>query len=214
MQAIVVNAFPLFQQALCTVIHRVAPDMRVLVARDLGSATALVRTHHEIDVAVLDLELPDMRGLGVLRAFRSQCPAVRTIVMADGGDATLIECAWAAGSSGFISKSAPLESVVESMRRIIAGTTAYPAPRGSGVPDRSKLTERQIDVLEHLMCGMPNKAIARALGMATGTVKVHVSALLHVLGARNRTEAVIAARALGFVPAVRSNGTERYRIAA
>ena len=64
-------------------------------------------------------------------------------------------------------------------------------------PRRLRLTERQIDVLERILRGLPNKLICRELSLAEGTVKVHVSAVLRALGASNRTQAVIAASRLG-----------------
>jgi DNA-binding NarL/FixJ family response regulator len=69
-----------------------------------------------------------------------------------------------------------------------------PPPR----PDAAALTPRQRDVLRCLMQGQPNKLIARELGLTEGTVKIHIAAILRALQARNRTEAVVVARDLGW----------------
>ncbi|MEK9776732.1 MAG: response regulator transcription factor, partial [Quisquiliibacterium sp.] len=79
------------------------------------------------------------------------------------------------------------------------GLRMRPEPGGtqSSDPRQLGLTDRQIDVLKLIMRGLPNKLICRQLGLAEGTVKVHVSAVLRALGARNRTQAVIAASRIG-----------------
>ena len=195
MHAIVVNAFPLFQQALQSVIHQVAPGVEVFAARDVRTATSLLEQDAGIRLAILDLDLPELRGLDALRSFRTSFPALRTAVMADAHEGAMIEAARLGGSIGYISKTAPIEAVTASVRRILNGDKLAPI---DSAPATTRLTGRQLDVLRLLMRGQPNKVVARELGMATGTVKIHVSAILRALQVGNRTEAVVMARRLGF----------------
>ena len=195
MHAIVVNAFPLFQQALQSVIHQVAPGVEVFAARDVRTATSLLEQDAGIRLAILDLDLPELRGLDALHSFRTSFPALRTAVMADAHEGAMIEAARLGGSIGYISKTAPIEAVTASVRRILNGDKLAPI---DSAPATTRLTGRQLDVLRLLMRGQPNKVVARELGMATGTVKIHVSAILRALQVGNRTEAVVMARRLGF----------------
>ena len=197
MHAIVVNAFPLFQQALQSVIHQVAPGVEVFAARDVRTATSLLEQDAGIRLAILDLDLPELRGLDALRSFRTNFPALRTAVMADAHEGAMIEAVRLGGSIGYISKTAPIEAVTASVRRILNVNGDKLAPIDNA-PAASHLTGRQLDVLRLLMRGQPNKVVARELGMATGTVKIHVSAILRALQVGNRTEAVVMARRLGF----------------
>ena len=105
----------------------------------------------------------------------------------------------AAGAVGFIPKSERSDVLLGALRLVQSGGTYVPsrllaAPPAAAAPE---LTPRQLDVLHCLLRGDPNKSIARELGLTEGTVKIHIAAILRVLQARNRTEAVVRARALG-----------------
>ena len=103
--------------------------------------------------------------------------------------------------SGFIPKTEPSEILLQALRLVLSGGRYLPASvlHAQTVPQTGAtgLTPRQLDVLRLLMRGEPNKLIARALDLTEGTVKIHIAAILRTLQARNRTEAVVLARALG-----------------
>ncbi len=113
-----------------------------------------------------------------------------------------------AGAAGYVPKSADGHTLLSALRIVLAGEICIP-PRylGSAAAGAAAdsprppcaSTERHLQVLSLLSDGMSNKSIARQLGIAEATVKLHVSAILKELGARNRTEAVIPANDLGLL---------------
>jgi DNA-binding NarL/FixJ family response regulator len=127
------------------------------------------------------------------------------LVVASGeDDPAVIRAALAAGAVGFLPKAESPDVLQQALRLVLGGGTYTPPqalsdlqPGAAPRPDASGLTPRQTDVLRCLMRGQPNKLIARELGLTEGTVKIHIAAILRVLQARNRTEAVVVARNLG-----------------
>jgi DNA-binding NarL/FixJ family response regulator len=161
---------------------------------------------------LLDLHLPDRSGFEVLAELRERHPSISIVVLSASEDRDSIAKALELGALGFIPKSAPREVMLGAFRLIFAGGIYVPpeildrprlaaaiATRPGRAPTASDLglTERQMEVLALMMQGKSNKAICRVLDLAEPTVKNHVTAILKVLKASNRTEAVIAAGARG-----------------
>jgi DNA-binding NarL/FixJ family response regulator len=111
--------------------------------------------------------------------------------------------ALAAGASGFLPKSLPLEEVAEAIRRVLGGEVFVPPegddPSGEASGAAPALTLRRLEVLELLGEGYSNREIARALAISERTVKAHLTAIFQILDADNRTEAVVRAQALGYL---------------
>jgi DNA-binding NarL/FixJ family response regulator len=152
---------------------------------------------------VLDLNMPGMDGTAGLRRLREELPTLPVVVASGQDDAATIRAVLAAGAAGFISKSERPEVLLSALRLVLAGGIYVPA-RSLDAPAAptpasaaALLTPRQRDVLLALSRGQPNKLIARELDLTEGTVKIHIAAILRALQARNRTEAVVRARALG-----------------
>ncbi|MBI3348137.1 MAG: response regulator transcription factor [Burkholderiales bacterium] len=210
MRVLVADDHPLVRDALARAVRGLrsrdgeAGDVQVCEAGDL--AAALAGLAQPVDLALVDLQMPGMDGLGGLAALRAALASQPLVVTSGLDDAATIRAVLAAGAAGFIPKTAGAELLLQALRLVLGGGVYVPAEALSGLapttPPASPpagLTPRQAEVLQALARGEPNKQIARELGLSEGTVKLHLAAILRVLQARNRTEAVVRARALGWL---------------
>ena len=209
MKILVADDHPLVRDALARTVASLDAVVEVFEAADFDSLRQLV-AEHDLDLALVDLNMPGMRGLGGLQALRSDYPTLVLIVASAQDDAATIRQVLATGVSGFIPKTQSREVVLQAIRLVLAGgvyvpsralgdADAAPFNIGSANGGNAQLTPRQLDVLALLLLGRPNKLIARELGLTEGTVKIHIAAILRTLGASNRTEAVVRARELGLL---------------
>ncbi|MFE0875402.1 response regulator [Streptomyces smyrnaeus] len=189
-----------------------APDIEVVA--DCGGAAAVdtVRAHRP-DVLLLDIRMPDVDGLTVLRELEALPEAPRTAMLTTFDAEEYLGAALHAGAAGFLLKDTAPEQLVHAVRvladggRVLApGVT--PAVIGGylgGRPDAdarhrvAALTDRERQVLALVGEGLSNSGIARRLHLAHGTVKDHVSALLAKLGGVNRVQAAVLADRAGLV---------------
>ena len=177
----------------------------------------------DLDLAVIDLNMPGADGHAHIVEMRRRHPAVPVIVLSGYEDPTIMRTALAHGVLGFIPKAYSPEVMLSAVRLVLAGGVYVPPMMLSALPPgivaglptteavartatpaaahtldhlRNVLTERQVEVLQLLSQGKPNKLIGRALGISEGTVKIHLAAIFRALNVRNRTEAVVAAQTL------------------
>jgi DNA-binding NarL/FixJ family response regulator len=211
MKILVVDDHVLIREALRGVLNELKPDAAVLEAADCRQAMRLVAEQPDVSLILLDLNLPDRDGLAVLAELRTRYPAVSVVVLSAFHERANVVKALDLGALGFIPKTASRDVMVNALRLIFSGgiyippeilaraePAAHPAaPPASKTPGDLGLTERQMEVLALMMQGKSNKAICRVLNLAEPTVKNHVTTILKALKATNRTEAVIAAGALG-----------------
>jgi DNA-binding NarL/FixJ family response regulator len=216
MKVLVVDDHVLIREALRGVLREIAADSTILEAADSGQAGQLVADNPDLQLILLDLNLPDRNGFELLAELRDQHPAISAVVLAASQDRDDIARALDLGALGYIPKSAKREVMLSALELIFSGGIYVPpeilhrAPplpaTSSGSESRSRtaaelgVTERQMEVLSLMMHGKSNKAICRSLGLAEPTVKNHVTAILKALKVTNRTEAVIAAGAFGLGP--------------
>ena len=215
MQVLLVDDHALVRDALRGVLKELRADAGVVEASNWDQASRQIEQTPDLELVLLDLGLPDRDGLEALAELRERFPAVSVVVLSGRQDRESVAKALDLGAVGFIPKSASREVMLSAFNLVFSGgmyippeilgrqaATAQPAatPEGSAGGAELGLTGRQLDVLALLMQGKSNKAICRALDLAEPTVKSHVTAILRVLKATNRTEAVVAARALGFDP--------------
>ena len=163
------------------------------------------------DVVLLDVRMPGHSGIEVLGRLSAQGTLPPTIVLTTFGDEALVLEALAAGAKGFLLKDVSLDGLVRAIRAVHAGESAVvpvvdpPEARAAksllaDFPSMSPpdaLTEREGEVLRLMARGQSNREIARALRVAEGTVKNHVSSVLSKLGVRDRTRAVLQALKTG-----------------
>ena len=217
MKILVVDDHALIRDALRGVLSELDGTADILEAGDSQSALSKLGMNADVQMVVLDLNLPDRDGFDVLAYVRERYPGVGVVVLSGSQDRDSVRQALDLGALGFIPKSAQRNVMLSAFNLIFAGgiyippqildrpANAAPMPRPAARNARRLagelgLTERQMDVLALMMRGKSNKVICRALDLAEPTVKNHVTAILKALKATNRTEAVIAAGALGFEP--------------
>lgn len=189
------------------------PDVEVAFEAEDGASALRALEEGSPDVVLLDLRMPGLDGIGVLRALRGAGRLPPTIILTTFDDDALMLEAIRLGARGFLLKDISLERLAEAIRTVAAGGTLLQpaiterllrAALGAGTVFESSvapesLTEREIEVLRLMTGGFSNREIADSLGVAEGTAKNHISNILAKLGVRDRTRAVLKALELGLV---------------
>jgi DNA-binding NarL/FixJ family response regulator len=211
---LIVDDHPLIREAMRGLLGTLDDRLEVVEAGDCTDALAAATRHPDLGLILLDIHLPGMSGLDALGSFREQYPAIPVVVMSGSENRDDVMRAIDGGAMGFIPKSQPSRVMINALRLVLAGgvylpveilgmpatgaaVSGPPATGATRVPADLGLTGRQSEVLALLVQGKPNKIICRELGLAEGTVKIHVTAILKALGVTNRTQAVIAVSRLG-----------------
>lgn len=178
----------------------------------LADALAALAADADCALLVLDLHLGDADGLNAVIVLRDAYPDIPVLIFSGETSAETVAAAFDCGVRGYVTKESPLEVVLGAVRVVLAGGCYIPphvmrllgvsAPLAAESGDGDAppyLTPRQRQVLELLLQGMPNKVIGSRLEMAEGTVKTHLNTIYRVIGARNRAQAILRARALGMI---------------
>jgi two-component system NarL family response regulator len=172
------------------------PDMEVAAEACNGREALEMFRLHRPDVALLDLRMPEMDGVQVITAIRTEFPSARIILLTTfDGDEDIFR-ALRAGAQAYLLKDTPCEDLLETVRRVHAGKKLITPQVGEKLAERAgftALTERELEVLRMMVQGKGNQEIGAALFIAEGTVKFHVAHILDKLGVNDRTHAVITA---------------------
>ena len=208
----VADDHPVIRDGLVAMLET-QPDLVVVGQAATGDAALDLLATMRPDVLLLDLEMPGLDGVGVLRRLR-EAPAApartRAIVFTVFDTDDRIIAAVEAGAAGYLLKGAPREELFAAIRTFAAGgslltpvavSAVLRRVRGesSGAAPAPALTARERAVLTHVAGGLANKQIAAALGISERTVKFHVASLFAKLDAGNRAEAVAHAAQLGII---------------
>jgi len=203
----VADDHPVVREGLVAMLET-EPDFQVVGTAATGPEAVAVVARADPDVLLLDLELPQLDGVGVLRRLTAEGARVRVIAFTVFDTDERIIGAVEAGAAGYLLKGAPRAELFAAVRTVAAGGSLLAAVASSAVLRRVRgqapaagptLTPRERAVLDALAIGLGNKQIAARLGVSERTVKFHVSSLFAKLGAGNRTEAVTLAARAGLV---------------
>jgi DNA-binding NarL/FixJ family response regulator len=208
---LIVEDHPLYAEAISAAISGAMPQVRLSHAASAGEAQSLVSTGPGFDLVLLDLWLPDVRGFDGLIGLRVLKPALPIVIITAFCEPGVIHNAVRCGAAGFISKSAPRDKIVFSIREVLAGNVPLPndyhPPQAGSAAEPADiktrlgaLTYQQMRVLQMMCQGKPNKLIAHELGVGETTVKAHVSEILRKLGVYSRTQAVLGVSKAGRLP--------------
>ncbi|MDI5985856.1 response regulator transcription factor [Halomonas sp. M4R5S39] len=211
---LIADDHPLFREAIGRVIRDGFTDTEILETQDLDSTLALTQQHDDLDLILLDLNMPGMHGLSGLIQLRNEAPTIPVVIISAEEEKQVILQAVTYGAVGFITKSSPREQMTQAIAQILDGNIYLPSDiiRASGGAQRNSprgehtittqqletLTRKQLQVLEHMTRGESNKMIAYHLDIAETTVKAHVSAILRKLGVHNRVQAILSASDIDF----------------
>ena len=180
---------------------RLEPDIDVVA--EVGSGTDVVPTALEArpDVALLDIEMPGCSGLDAAAALRGELPDCKVLILTSFGRAGYVRRAMEAGASGFLVKDGPVEELAAAIRRVLAGERVIDPSLAAAALSAgpNPLTDREREVLAAAADGSMIVDIATRLHLSESTVRNYLSAAIGKTNARNRIEAVQAARAQGWL---------------
>jgi DNA-binding NarL/FixJ family response regulator len=201
-----VDDHPLIRAALREVLGTMAQRIELVEASNPEDGLALLAARPDIDLVLLDLHFSRHDGLAFVGRFRAAAPAVPLIVYTMREDAQTLIQALARGAAGVVPKTHSPKLLQKAIELVMEGGI-YVAPdlarrladaeaAQSAGPQPVTMSPQQWRILELLADGLPNKEIARKLGIASSTVKNQLTAVFERLGVSNRTQAAVAARAL------------------
>ncbi len=206
MVVLTVDDHPLIRSALREMLCAIAERIDLIEASNPDDGLSVLGQRRDIDLVFLDLHFSQHDGLAFVERFRSAAPAVPLIIYTMHEDASTLKQALAYGVAGIVPKTHSAKLLQKAIELVMEGGVymppdlarelACPEPGPSGRPQSIAMSRQQWRILELLAQGLPNKEIARTLGIASSTVKNQLTVVFERLGVSNRTQAAMAARAL------------------
>ena len=193
---LIIDDHPVYRDALSEKLaHEFANDgIEVAVASSANEGLELVQNTDKHWVVLLDILMPGLSGLAGIKVFK-ELENVQQVVAISGLD----EHAWepktaSAGASMFLSKNSTAEFIIRKLKPLVTLQTDYVAKNEPIDPKEFRLTQRQLEVLDLISQGHPNKLIADYLDISEQTVKIHINQIFKELRVFNRTQAVLKAQ--------------------
>lgn len=204
MKLLIADDHGLFRLGLKAAIEQKIEGANVLEAENAKSALELMEREKDLNLALLDLDIPGNEGLSFIFNAVERYPNTKICVISGNEDPAIISAVMEKGVSGFIPKSSANEVIFSAIQIILAGSQYFPMDilnknTNKSIKSLSKLTPRQLDVLKSMADGQANKQIADNLHISVGTVKTHITAIFEELSVNNRTQAINAARDKGII---------------
>ena len=206
MEILLVDDHALFREGLCHVLNGLDNEINILQASNFEQALHYVTTNPDLDLVLLDLNIPGKDGFTALDTLAGHYPAIPVVIISASNQRSDIQQALDAGAMNYIPKESTSSIMLNALKLILAGGIYVPpnmlqsnqlAPQTAN--NTRGLTPRQLQVLALLVRGCANKEIASQMQLAEATVKMHVTAILKTLGVTNRTQAAMAVEKLGLV---------------
>jgi DNA-binding NarL/FixJ family response regulator len=209
LKILAIDDHALVREGLSQVLKGLDDHVEVLQAATCERGFALAQEHSDLDLVLLDYQLPDMTGLTALKIFGQRHPELPILMLSGSANLQIMQQVMQAGAAGFVTKSSVSDELLSAVRQVLAGeacstpdfATLCSNYEDLASVDRPALTQRQGLVLRELLDGRSNREISKVIGISEETVKTHVTAVLRHFGAQNRTQAVVAAARFGFKPA-------------
>lgn len=221
MRLMLVDDHALFREGMRLVLQQLPEVTEVLEAGNFNEALRLAEDNPDLDLALMDLNMPGSDGVVSIRYFNQRYPHIPVMVVSGEESRSIMERVMAAGALGFVCKNSNSAVMLSALNLVLSGGVYIPPQllrpseetsrqevarldRRSTRTNEFGLTARQLEVLQCIADGMSNKEIAERLNLAEGTVKIHVASTYQTLRVNNRMEAVRLAEQLGMISA--SNG--------
>lgn len=205
MKILLADDHALFRESLSLALLRLNDDEPEILQAEHGEQAINLAQDHDLDLILLDLDMPGINGLNAIQTLLSTQPDTPIVMISAHEEISVINKALAKGVKGFIPKTTPAEVTLSALRLVLSGGVYLP-PQLMQQPlletrksHDNLLTPRQIEVLKLLQKGVQNKNIAHQLDLSPSTVKVHIRRIFTTLGARNRAEAVNIAIEMGIL---------------
>ena len=214
MKILVVDDHALVRRGMTYVVKEGFPDAEVLEAESTSAALELLHGKHVFDLMLVDVRMPDLDGLELLRSVKAEWPDVPVIMLSTYENAPYVKRALSDGAAGYLLKDATPEDLSQAINVAMSGSGNVLSPRviqnlfddqingsdGRSSNDRRNeysLTQRENDILALLSEGRSNRDIAQRLYLSEKTVKAHLAAIFRKLGVTNRTQAAMMAMQMG-----------------
>jgi DNA-binding NarL/FixJ family response regulator len=200
-RVLVADDHPVVRTGLSAVIIEQS-DLELVAEAENGERAVALFREHQPDVVLMDLRMPVMDGVEAIRTITGEFPTARILALTTyEGDAD-IRRALEAGARGYLLKDMLLTEVISAVRAVRRGERVIPiavATRLAEFPERSELSEREVEVIQLVARGLSNKEVARAIGRTDETVKIHLKNIFAKLDVADRTEAVTVALTRGLI---------------
>ncbi|BDX19542.1 MULTISPECIES: response regulator [Halopseudomonas] len=200
---LLIDDHQIYLDGLSLTLGSLCEGVRLDHARNAAEALQLVR-EYPYDLILLDLQLPDSSGLSLMQKLRAADAMVPIAILSASNSPSDLEAALQLGAAGFISKTTDGKTLLDAVTQllygaqVVIGDTALKIDRQTSAREVG-ITPRQLEILDLLAEGLPNKVICQRLSLSEDTVKTHLKALFSSLDCHNRTECVTQARKLGLV---------------
>lgn len=191
----VVDEHALSREAVCVLLSRTLPRARVFELSPTCSNIGLEPCSGSL--MLFGVRPPYLKAINLLSKLRARYPQTPIVLLAEELDERVMLMARTQGANGLFHISGTAEDLLQVMRHTVSGKSCFPPlPSGETSTSDYRFTPRQIEVLDLLCQGKSNKEIGAALNLSGNTVRTHIAAIFTILGARNRTEAVVSCRHL------------------
>lgn len=187
-----------------------AEDIQVIAEADDGESAKELISEHQPDVAVLDIQMPKATGIELTNWLRANHSSIGVLILTAYDDAPYVMAVLQAGANGYVLKTAAPQEIIRAVRDVHAGNSALDSKILSKMmtqiaqdkepPPAEELTKRELEVLVLVGKGYTNKAIGLQLGISDRTVQGHLAHIFSKLQSASRTEAVMRAVSLGWLP--------------
>lgn len=177
------------------------PDIEVVAEVGRGDEVLTACEQHDVDVAVLDVQMPGLTGIEATELLREHFPEVRVLIVTTFGRPGFVRRAMQAGAHGFFVKDTPARQLADAVRRVAAGEQVVDQALAadSMMVGESPLTRREAEVLKSSLSGTTVARIAHQLSLSEGTVRNHLSSAIGKTGAATRAEAARIAEDNGWL---------------
>lgn len=212
MKFLVVDDHPLFRQGLINVLAQLQETVQCFEATSQASTKEMLSQHPDLDLLLLDLQLPDSNGFAMLEQLRTSHPALPIAIISASEERDTVVSAMRLGAMGFIPKSSPVHILGSALRLILNGGIYLPpaimledsASKAAATPsgqamtlNQLRLSNRPLQVMKMMAQGASNKLIARELNIAENTVKAHIASIFRALNVATRCQAIATLGRMG-----------------
>jgi DNA-binding NarL/FixJ family response regulator len=197
MKILIVDDHALFREGLCHVLEGLGGSVCIIEAANYGSAFDVLAVHQDLDLMLLDLNIPGKDGFSILDAASKDYPALPIAVLSASSDRGDVERVMKTSAMGYIHKNTTSKVMLGAVRLILDGglytppSSIFSEPVPSNDQGIGSLTPRQREVHSMLVWGASNKEIATELNLAEATIKMHVTSIFKALRVKNRTQAAL-----------------------
>jgi DNA-binding NarL/FixJ family response regulator len=205
----------LFAESFSALLTSLRSDFKIISATTTASALEMLSEHKDIDLIIIDLNVPGLHGLTFIDALNQRNLFIPFIILSASDDLKKIRLALRNGASGFIPKTNSAQQILASIDQVMDGSVIIspelkkqlkildekePVEAAfSDVAQQYQLSERQLDVLKLVQKGCNNQEVAQVLNISVNTVKVHMRVLCEAFEAKNRTACVFYAEKIGLL---------------